>query len=341
MASCEASSRNRGPGARQAGLGGQGAPTLIGFSFFFSGAPLLVGGGAGGRRERVSSAGCGRVPPAWGPRGVAGQRPGGDCAGYYPAPTAPSPRGYFVPRVSRASRVGRVGLCAGRTFPAPPLTRRPPPRRQEAGAGLRSRPPASVRARPRLRASGCSPRRGQGCARALPPWGRPAGRRRAHSRRRVGAWSLTGLGSWGFYTPLTPHTQDAWLGARGREEDDPHFSLEKRTVGGGGGGRGQPGELHGARARLKEGGGGGVPSAAGGTSWSWREGQRGDAGAGTSDGAQEWGPGARSALGLSRGGTAGTARILEIKVNLGIPGRAGAAPSPTLLCLYSRALLGT
>lgn len=127
--------------------GRPGRPDADWFSVFclFSGAPLLGGGGAGGRRERVSLAGCGRVPPAWGPRCVAGQRPGGDCAGYYPAPTAPSPRGYFVPRVSRASRVGRVGLCTGRTLPAPPLTRRPPPRRQEAGAGLRSRPPASVR----------------------------------------------------------------------------------------------------------------------------------------------------------------------------------------------------
>lgn len=156
---------------------------------------------------------------------------------------------------------------------------------------------------------------------------------------------MTGPRCWGFYTPLTPHTQDAWLGARGREEDDPQFSLEERTVGGGGGGGGEraawsytelaPGSKKAvvAARRARRGGRAG----AGGRGSEATQGQARVAGCSNGDLVRA------VPRGLSRGGTAGTARILEIKVNLGIQGRAGAVPSPTLLCLpkYSRALLGT
>ena len=57
-------------------------------------------------------------------------------------------------------------------------------------------------------------------------------------RGRAAAWSLTGLGSWGFYTTRSPHSRDARLGA--------HFILEERTFGGG---RGRKREACGAARR--------------------------------------------------------------------------------------------
>lgn len=342
MASSEASSRNRGPGARQAGLGGQGAPTLIGFLFFvclFSGAPLLGGGGRWEARARL----LGRVRP--GAPGVGtevcrGTATRGRLCGLLPGAHRALPARLLCSS-GVAGKSGRPGGALRRPHPSRPSADPEAPAAPAGGWGGSALQAACLG--PRLRASGRSSRWGQGCARTLPRWGRPAGRRRAHSRRRVGAWSLTGPGCWGFYTPHTPHTQDAWPGARGREEDDPQFSLEERTVGGGGGGERAawscteraPGSKKAvvAARRARHGGRAG----AGGRGSEATQGRARVAGCSNGDLVRA------VPRGLSRGGTAGTARILEIKLNLGIQGRAGAVPSPTLLCLlkYSRALLGT
>ena len=102
------------------------------------------------------------------------------------------------PILHRLSHEGSLRRCLQSGLPSPPLG-------GPGSAGRRMRPAALPAAclgqrprLPRLGAARSSPPWGQGRARALSPRGGPAGR---GALRPWEGWSLTGLGSWGFYTP--------------------------------------------------------------------------------------------------------------------------------------------
>lgn len=167
MASSEASSRNRGPGARQAGLGGQGAPTLIGFLLFvcfqgrlFSAAEGQVGGESASPWQ--GAAGC----PRRGDRGVSRDSDQGATV----RAILPGAHRAFPARLLCSSGVagksGRPGGPLRRPHPPRPSADPEAPAALAGGWGGSALQAASLG--PRLRASGRSSRLGQGCARTLP-----------------------------------------------------------------------------------------------------------------------------------------------------------------------------